>query len=234
MEKSKYIDLPILRGITEIRDILRIITANNSVICGGYARYCCSPRQEPVPAQDVDVFPRTDDAYEKNKIAFLALGYTIAHENQNALSLANPKDGLYAFTPHIQIIKPVKEGAILTVGTLEEILDNFDFTITRVGIINENFVKADEEFIEHEKHRLLILKNIHCPVSSMLRAMKYSRKGYFLRPNQAIKLFLDWDARTPEYRIRLIELFKTSALSTEEQPMSQKEIDELEALLNID
>jgi len=60
--------------------------------------------------------------------------------------------------------------------------------------------------------------------------MKYARKSYFLAPAQVLKLFLDWNARGPEYQQRMIALFQTSQMGS----ITQKEIDELEDLLRVD
>jgi hypothetical protein len=140
--------------------------------------------------------------------------------------------------PTPQIIKPVIEGKIVSVGTIEEILDNFDFTIVRAAIISPTEVMVDDDFENDETHGVLRLKNIHCPISSLLRCCKYARKGYFLRPIQALKLFQDWTQRGPDYQQRIVELFIESnkGKKSEENPdgMTQEEIDELETLLRID
>jgi hypothetical protein len=129
-------------------------------------------------------------------------------------------------------------GAIVTLGTMEEILENFDFTVVRAGILNSKEVMVDEDFENDEKHLYLRLKNIHCPISSLLRCCKYARKGYFMRPIEALKLFNDWTDRGDEYRSRMVELFGMSGLGkkSEDNPngMAQEEIDELESLLRID
>jgi len=90
---------------------------------------------------------------------------------------------------------------------------------------------VDSDFPHDEKRRLLRFKNIHCPISSTLRCMKYSRKGYFLKPFEALKLFTDWDNRDDEYRTKLTAFLQKTA---EEGGLSRREIDELEAMMRID
>lgn len=140
--------------------------------------------------------------------------------------------------PDPQIIKPVIEGKIVTLGTPEEILMNFDFSVVRAAIINPNEVLVDDDFEDDEIHSRLNIKNIHCPITSLLRSCKYSRKGYFLGPAQALKLFIDWNNRGSEYQSRIIDLFTKSEMGekSKDNPngISQQEIDELEALLRID
>jgi len=87
--------------------------------------------------------------------------------------------GLHAYRADYQA---VDEGAVVTIGTLEDILDNFDFTVVRAAILNRHEVMVDRDFMADEGNRRLVFKNIHCPVSSLLRALKYARKGYYMRP----------------------------------------------------
>ena len=143
----------------------------------------------------------------------------------------------WRFIPKPQIIKPVIEGKIVTMGSVEEILGNFDFTITRAAILNPTTCFVDEDFMEDENRHVLQLKNIHCPVSSLLRCLKYAKKGYWMRPSEALKLFNDWDDRGEDYKINLIELFRKSFAKDadgKQIEMEKKEIDELERLLRID
>jgi hypothetical protein len=114
---------------------------------------------------------------------------------------------------------------------METILKNFDFTIIRVGILSEEEVLADADFEHDEKNRLLRFKNIHCPVSSTLRCMKYSRKGYYLRPFESLKLFIDWSNRTDDYRAELVGFLEKA---DEGDGLTREEVDELEKLMRID
>ena len=239
-----YKTIPLRRGFTEIAVLYWLCQKHSAVICGGYARYCASPMPtaQVRPAEDVDLFPKSVGAAEELRRELLALGFELRHENHVSITMMVPKEGeardRLLYMPVPQIIKPVVEGAIVTLGGVEEILDNFDFTIARAAILSPASVLVDERFEEDEKHGVLRLMNIHCPVSSMLRCCKYARKGYFMRPAETLKLFNDWSARDDSYRLRLLELFKESERGKvgPDNPdgMSQKEIDELESLLRID
>lgn len=234
--------IPLRRGFYEITAIFALCQKAGATICGGYARFCASPRPttKVLPAGDVDLFPHSEDASKILLANLLAMGFEIAHENHVSISMKANKDneGKLAHIPTPQIIKPVIEGAIVTLGTTEEILENFDFTIVRAAIISPTEVMVDDDFEDDENHGILRLKNIHCPISSLLRCCKYARKGYFLRPAEALKLFLDWTNRGDDYRQRMVELFQESAKgkASSENPngMTQEEIDELESLLRID
>lgn len=235
-----YIEVPILRGFREIERLFDLC-GTQAYICGGYARYCCSQRKRPIPAQDCDVFPASENAFGTLKDALLKIGFEAGHENAVSLSLKLAKkanvDAVWRSAPHIQLIKPMIEGRVVTVGSLDEILENFDFSITRAAIVSPVLCRVDEDFVKDDVNGVLRLKNIHCPISSMLRCMKYARKGYWMRPSEALMLFLDWDERGPDYKAEIIELFKQSAMKTdtgEQIKMERREIDRLEALLRRD
>ena len=234
--------IPLRRGFYEISELYELCQKAGATICGGYARYCASPRPtaKVLTAGDVDLFPHSEDASKILLTDLLAMGFEIAHENHVSISMKPNKDNedRLAHIPTPQIIKPLIEGKIVTLGTTQEILENFDFTIVRAAIVSPLEVMVDDDFEADETHGILRLKNIHCPISSLLRCCKYARKGYFLRPAEALKLFLDWTNRGDEYRTRMVELFQESAKGKvgENNPdgMTQEEIDELEALLRID
>lgn len=225
------IKIPLYRGVYEIEPIVSTVSHLGGYILGGYVRYMASPRKTPVPAQDVDIYCPDEETYEKLTKHF---DNYLEHRHENYISLTYRRDFTdthYAHCPTIQLIKPMEEGAIVSKGKMPEILKNFDFTVVRIGMINRRWALADDDFLEDEQNRILKIKNIHCPVSSMLRCMKYARKGYFMRPGEAIKLFQDWMDRDDEYRIRLLGFFQKSK---QEGEMTQEDIDELEALLRID
>lgn len=234
--------IPLRRGFYEITQLFALCQKAGATICGGYARYCASPKPtaKVLAAGDVDLFPHSEDASKILLADLTAMGFMIVHENHVSISMkpneANEDKLTHIPTP--QIIKPLIEGKIVTLGTTEEILENFDFTIVRAAIISPTEVMVDDDFEDDESHGVLRLKNIHCPISSLLRCCKYARKGYFLRPAEALKLFLDWMARGDEYRSRMVELFQESSKGkvSAENPdgMTQEEIDELESLLRID
>jgi hypothetical protein len=205
-----------------------MIDHSEVVICGGYARYCASEREKPVRAGDLDLFPLTVDASSKLIELLLSKGFEKRHENE--MSFTFKLNNAYPTLPTLQVIKPVDEGSVKTVGELEEILRNFDFTVTRIAIISETECLADVQFKDDETWKLLRFKNIHCPISSMIRVVKYGRKGYHMRPAEVIKLYADWDNRDASYRSRMLDLFTSSVFGE----VTDEEVNELERLLRID
>lgn len=239
MYRSKvgFETVPLRRGFDVIRPLWNLLeqvkteTQEDCFICGGYARYCASPNRKPKEAADIDVYCETINVFEILKRKLESVGLTIRHENNISLTYETPEDGDYAYLPAIQLIKPMQEARLVSVGSKQTILENFDFTVIRAAIRSSSEVIVDADFMHDEKHSLLRLKNIHCPVSSTLRCMKYSRKGYFLRPFECLKLFIDWSERPATYRIKLIEFLQKAQGN---DGLSQVEVDELEAMMRID
>lgn len=233
-----WVQIPVRRGIFEITKLLDIRDRCGGRIIGGYARWCCSERQNLHHANDVDIFPIVSQPSETSaaifeawKLALTAEGLKQKHENEVSITYEKQEEGPFLACPVIQLIKPTLEGAIVTEGTVEEVLGNFDFTVVRVALNPDRLTAtAWASFVADDKKGLLRLLNIHCPVSSLLRVCKYARKGYYCRPAEAMKLFADWDSRTPDYKSKILGLFSKGALGE----ISKEEIEDLEKLLHVD
>lgn len=228
-QESEFVETPVIRGFTEIAKLFELID-KRGIICGGYARYCASQKVNPRRALDVDIFCYDEVCYGSIRNSLATEGFKIAAESPVAVTYKKHKSIIWSMCPKVQLIKPMNEGAIVATGDMQTILNNFDFTIVRAGILSSTTCLVDIDFHEHDKKTLLVLKNIHCPVSSLCRCLKYAAKGYFLRPFEAMKLFKDWDERSDDYRREIIDLFASSALGE----LSKEEINQLEALLRID
>jgi len=233
--KEGFVIRPVLRGFSEIKNLYYLIKGENlnCFICGGYVRYMASHTLKPIPPGDIDIYSYDDEAYEKLKDLLVNQeNLKVKFENEVSLTFHRSSDEKNKFfaCPPIQIIKPINEGAIKANGDMQTILENFDFTVIRCGLLNENEIMVDSDFENDEPKKILRIKNIHCPVSSTLRCMKYAAKGYWLPPFQALRLFLDWENRDEDYRLKIIEFFQKS----EKEGLSKEEIEELESLMRID
>ncbi len=227
-------ELEIKRGLTEITSVLNYLEGKDAFICGGYVRYCLSPQQNPVKATDVDIYCKNEETFTQIKLDFATERLIIRHENNMALTYKQPSQGKYSYCPTLQLIKPIKEGKVVATGEIKDILENFDFTVIRCAIVKSGtgyIGIADDDFEKDESSKFLRIKNIHCPISSTLRFMKYASKGYYTRPLQIVKLFSDWDNRGEEYKLKIIDKLKEIENGKE---LTQEEIDELETLMRID
>jgi hypothetical protein len=145
--------------------------------------------------------------------------------------LISHQDMRWNILPRVNLIRPIEEGRIKTTGTIEEILNNFDFSVTRAALISPTEGLVDEHFMEDEANGRLRIMNIHCPISSLLRSIKYCKKGYWLTSLEACKLFVDWEARDSDYRRNIIDTL--TRINSENKP-TQQELNELYRLMRID
>lgn len=223
-----FVNVPVLRTFIELESLLDWVQSLGGCVLGGIVRWMCSPKREPVPPGDIDIYARDEASFDALR-AYIenTYGAEIYRENPMALSY-NRIEG--SVLPALQLIKPVHEGRVVATGDFEEILRNFDFTVVRIGLVSSTMALADPMFLEDEKTMRLRLRNIHCPISSTARVTKYCRKGYYAPPSELLRLFLDWDDRNEIYKADLIELFMRS----ETGEITEEEVDRLEALLRID
>lgn len=234
--QSTYVTLPIMRGFTEIALLWELAQRHRSMVCGGYARYCLSQLAKPHPASDVDLFPQSEEGSAALVEELKSVGFKVKHENEISVTfsrLEEHADPRWLVCPTIQVIKPVLEGAIVTVGEMRDILDNFDFTIVRIALLSPTEGLADADFLADDGDWKLKLKNIHCPISSTMRCIKYSKKGYWLGVRECVKLFLDWNERGPEYQSKLVDLVGKMKGPNGEEP-TKEDVEELEKLMNVD
>ena len=235
VSKPGFVNAAIKRGFTEIEYLWNFIINNkiHAFICGGYVRYMCSPSSAPVPAGDIDIYFKNQLSFSIGKPKFGSAGFEIKHENDVSVSFSkttNPDNPFFG-SPQVQLIKPILEGAIVATGTMEEILENFDFTVIRCGLMDSKTAMVDADFMHDEEKKILRIKNIHCPISSTLRCMKYAKKGYWLPPMQCCRLFIDWSDRDEEYREKILNFLTQSDKG---EGLTKADIEEMEALMRID
>jgi len=205
------------RGMEEIAHLWYPLK-DMAYFLGGYVRYMASPvkpTKEDVPG-DIDLYPKAsqlteilgtssfrlsmtgmDDQPTTIAAALEQLGYELTFESPAALSYTRQGSDL-----KVQVIKPFAEQVT---GDIIEILENFDFTIARAGLVDIDQAIVDSRFINDEMQRKLRIETIHCPISGVKRIAKYVKKGYNISPTEIIKLFEDWDNRPREYQADLKE-----------------------------
>ena len=226
---EKYITVPTVKSRTKkIKHTLSTIAGLGYVI-GGYARYCVDKDKKSAKPCDVDVYATTSENFTTLRQRFEEL-YGTPKESPVSLMFQ---------TGHLplNLVRPINEGVIVAVGDPVVILDNFDYTITKCCLLDENSALAHYKFFEHNKARLLVIEKIHCPVSAVYRIIKYTKKGYWVRPIEVLKLFADWDGRGPEYRGKLIDFIKSAEefyQSGGVDKLSEQEIQEMERMLFVD
>jgi len=230
---SDLVRIRVRRGATELKGVINRAETHGMWIIGGYVRWMCSTRatvRDERPG-DVDLFPKEEGNEEAFHEYLLSKGFEVRHESEVAYTYKQHERLPYRLWPQLQVIKGFRDGRTVTVGSLEEIINNFDFTVVRLGLINKTYALADPDFKKDEEAKRLRWKNIHCPISAVIRGAKYVKKGYSLRPMEVLRLFDDWDERGDEYKQRLFDLFLASQ---NEEEFSDEQLFELERLLRID
>ncbi len=227
ISQEGFIQVRVYRGFTAIQHIYPLIYDSGGVILGGYVRYMCSPILKPVEAADLDIYSPTKEIYEKLVMAFKDKGFEQKSENDLAILYKPFKYKHVMFPcPTVNLIKPMKEGVVVTQGEVETILMNFDFTVARIGLLTPHIALADADFLHDEAKKFLRIKNIHCPVSTLYRIQKYNRKGYWPSTTETVKVLIDWEERDDEYKRKIIEFLN------KEDP-TQEEIDMLEKMMRV-
>lgn len=203
-----------------VKNILEKICQNEAFICGGLARVACSPLTKPVLTSDVDVYLLREEYFASVAARIESQHFFLFKENDVSHVYR------YAFNDDanrhldINLIKPINTGHLNTFGELPQILDNFDFTVARIGVyLEDGEIKglADPDFEVDEQQKRLVIKNIHCPLAEITRVMKYQKKGYFCPLKQVLSIFLDWDNRDDEFRQFMVDnLIEKGELSTED------------------
>ena len=224
----KFITGSYIRGESVIRQLGKILGDSRCFICGGFAKWACSPQKKPAPAGDIDIYSETNEEFERVCSKLVSAGFSQKNESPAQRTFVDDRFKLFGkINLEIQVIKPIKQGSVVMVGTVQEILANFDFTVSRVAIRLDGTVIMDEKFEEHEKARLLVIRAIHCPISQVYRIAKYTRKGYFCSVREVLKLLTDWEQRDPDYKTTIAKILAL------EDP-SKEDIDVLERFLHVD
>lgn len=224
-------EIKVKRGKPLLKQLFNIIGKDKAYIMGGFARWCCSTKKASLikEAGDVDIYCKDQKVFDSMKSKLEDLGLQ-EYAKENPVCIMYKKHKKHFKGQMIQLIKPIEEFNLKTKGKMVDIIENFDFTIARIGIKDIDTAIADDDFIEHEKKNKIIVKFIHCPISSTIRLMKYAKKGYNISPREVFKLFKDWDERDDTYKVEIYKLFTKA----DEGKISDVEIEQLERLLRRD
>lgn len=226
--KRTFNRIKIQRNQELLKNLFETVIQDDGFICGGFTRVCCSENKDIIPSMDIDIYTKGKEQFEAISKRLELNGYFEKRSSETARTMQ------YSFSGKlpVQLIAPLTEGHVfLASDNVEEILNNFDFTVARVGITKESLEKneaiADIDFSEDDSKNRLNIKNIHCPIAQIYRVSKYMEKGYWLPMKQTLKIVMDWETRPEDYKNKILEVVK------KEDP-TKEEIQELERLLHID
>jgi hypothetical protein len=210
LKPIKLISAGIVREEQFLNALFKKYIKDRGFICGGFARYCLSPLNDPPPATDIDVYSKSETAMLSIKNDLIRANHKILSETPNSITFnIGSKRGLNVSA--LQLIKPV-----FCDNTVEGVLERFDFSIVRAAIFNEwdslNAV-IDEDFIKDEEQRILRVKYVSCPVNMVQRIAKYVAKGYRIPMRESLKLFEEWDNKDQDYRDEVLETSNKEVIS---------------------
>jgi len=170
-------------------DILTLIDGDG-FLAGGSVRALVTKNYN---ATDFDVYSYTLDGRERLVKTFLDDGYVALNYNSNCVTLEKNKI-------QVQVI-------FSFVGTIEQVLDEFDFTICRIGT-DGLVVYKDKDFDSNVERKLIRIKTIQCPIGAVRRIIKYAKKGFFITNFQIFKIYQDFIKRPTTYHADLEKLLK--------------------------
>jgi hypothetical protein len=208
---SYYMTIPIVRDFAKVKKLFEIVSKDNlGYIAGGMARYMCSPKAKPSEARDVDVFTSGEESYNKLVQIFrYKENLIVKHENDISITFRTDYNEVWKDCPMINLVKPICKGKLLTFANkIEDILNNFDFSICRVGIISETECIACSEFLHDEKNNNISILKMESPVATIMRIAKYAKKGYKINVPEVVSILKEWDDRGLEYRDKIYNAVK--------------------------
>lgn len=196
-----YIPTVVRRG-QEFIDLVFDLTGGRGFICGGFARWACSIVEQPIVPNDIDVFCGDETTYEAIASRFTNDSRAKQQSDTAIETKYNIvlRGGFDQRTIAVQLIKPTTIFNMVATGDWINVLDNFDFTIAKCAILPTGDAWAHVDFDIHEAAKALVITNIHCPISSMKRVIKYTSKGYTIESAELLKLFVDYENRSPQWK----------------------------------
>lgn len=170
----------------------KFMVGHNGFICGG----CFKNIFNKEKVKDIDIFFENQNDWD-NAVEYydnLTAGYW--KEDGSEVSEDEAEYVFYYKNDNVKAYKHIKTGVVIELcckifGTAEEILNQFDFTITKFAyykdVIEDEFgesivykVMYDDSFFEHlHMKRIVTDKNILFPMSTFERMLRYAKYGYF-------------------------------------------------------
>lgn len=191
-----------VRRNQDVIDLVFDLTGGQGFICGGFARYALSPVDKPVVLGDIDVYCGTQEVFMSIADRFRC---NPACKQRGASEIEVKydfmiEDGYEKHSYSIQLIRPIAIFNMVSDGDWTNVLKHFDFTIAMCAILPNGKAYKHSDFDHHEIEQRLVINNIHCPISSTMRVIKYTKRGYVISSQQLLLLFLDYESRSPEWK----------------------------------
>jgi hypothetical protein len=211
---NNFTSLKIVREWEKFYKYFKLLQDHDAYIAGGFARYCCSPLENPSKYKDIDIWMIEDDLTKRNKLIrrLEETGFVKIRESVYAVELSDNTDIVQVINPRIDAM-----GDFQTFGEPEIVCTYFDFTITQCALTSEFFGIASKSFETDEFKKNLVIKCIRDPMSTMTRVLKYVKKGYFIDTDNLHKIFLSFNKQPGDYKLTLKHLIDARKEKEQEQ-----------------
>lgn len=176
--------------------LLDICSYYNAFICGSYAAFLTVKNDRNIYPSDIDIYFFEEKGYNTCKQFLINCNYMILLDSSIATTFSIPE----YYPGVLQIIKPKKLFNNDTSGNITNILEHFDFTVSRIGVINSTVGIADEDFFSHYESKELVIKHISCPLNCLIRIQKYLGKGFIIKPSEYVKILDNWADKEDIYK----------------------------------
>lgn len=177
-----------LNNYFQLNWLTEFMIGHKGFICGG----CFKNIFNGEKVKDIDVFFKNQTEYAEAVLYFDSM--TSEYKG------ADKRPETYRFhyeNSKVKAYRHIESGTVIELcrsiyGTPEEIISNFDFTITKFAIYKEEVVDEDDEmhietkivcddcFFEHlHLKRLVVDEKMLFPASTFERTLRYAKYGYF-------------------------------------------------------
>lgn len=173
------------------------LVGHKGAICGG----CFKNIFNGEKVKDIDVFFRSLDDWERAVSYFDAMTGGYDDDDKEAEEYY-----FYYENDRVKAYKHIKTGVVVELcrkifGSAREIIDSFDFTITKFALCKEEVadedgktrietkIYCDDKFFEHLHLKRTVIDNkIPFPMSTFDRMLRYAKYGYFPCRDTKLKL----------------------------------------------
>jgi hypothetical protein len=153
-----------------IEDEVGIKLSKDVFVAGGAIRAFHSSSER---IKDIDIFFTSEEHFAKAALEIDMESANVIVEDEKHIKIKNKK---YS----IDLIRTV-------FGNPEEIISKFDFSVCMFALDSEYFYYEENSFIDLSKKQIMI-NTITYPASTLLRLLKYTRKGYRICNNELYKV----------------------------------------------
>ncbi|MHA2064654.1 MAG: hypothetical protein ACXABY_09800 [Candidatus Thorarchaeota archaeon] len=164
-------------------------------ICGGFARYCASPCEEPAPTADIDIYYFT----VKEGVALGKVLRELGYKEGKAKSVVRPfywgeeDDEDFNLPIHLIPANSLQPVDGRKPASKEEVLTSYDFTVVQAALDGPYSAIVSKEFMDHEKRKVLYFNTIDIvrkarqrPNATAVRIYKYVDRGYAIGDPQLV------------------------------------------------